>query len=211
MQGQAHPETDFGKFITNLGKNTQYSSFLDIGTWNGLGTTLCLVNGVNNRPGTKIYSIDANRQWCNKALENLDGISSCLQLAWGKLTDKIMSEEQIKSHPLFPLVEEHFNIHYNQDTEDSKNAPLAVIPSTLDVVVMDGGEFCGEYDMEVVESLNPIVICMCDTTVMKNNANFLKLLDDKRYVCLENKTDSKNGWAVFSRVYLNNGTSDRSK
>ena len=113
-------------------------------------------------------------------------------------------------NPLFPKVAEHFKIHYKQDCIDSSTAPLVKLPKSIDVVVMDGGEFCGEADLAAVELLSPLIICMCDTTVIKNSINLNKLLNDKRYVCLQNNKDSKNGWAVFSRVYLINNKKDRS-
>jgi len=209
MQGQVHPDTSFGKYLTTLGRNTLYNTFLDIGTWNGLGTTLCLVNALNNRPNAKIYSIEANKSLHEIALKNWPSTPNNLELIWGTLSHKILSEEEIKANPLFPNIQEHFNIHYKQDVHDSVNAPIATLPSVIDVVIMDGGEFCGEADLAAVELLNPLIICMCDTNVIKNSANLKKLLDDKRYVCLQNNTDSKNGWAVFSKVYLINNKNDR--
>lgn len=209
MLGQVHPDTNFGKFIIKLASNTLYNTFLDIGTWNGRGTTLCLVNALNNRPKAKIYSIDANKTWHETALKNWPSKPDNLELIWGTLSRTILTESEIRANPLFPEVEAHFNIHYKQDCIDTETAPIASIPSVIDVVIMDGGEFCGEADLAAVQLLNPLIICMCDTNVIKNSVNLKKLLDDKRYVCLENNKDSKNGWAVFSKVYLINDKNDR--
>jgi ABC-type Fe3+-hydroxamate transport system substrate-binding protein len=110
-----------------------------------------------------------------------------------------MSATEIESHPLFNDVKAHYKIHYKQDVFDDYNTPVAVLPPIIDVIIMDGGEFCGAGDFERVLTLQPSVIVLDDVKVMKNYANVKKLLADTQWKLLC-RDDDRNGWAIFERV-----------
>lgn len=43
--GQITLESDMGSFIYKIAANDNYKTFLEIGTWNGLGSTKCFIEG----------------------------------------------------------------------------------------------------------------------------------------------------------------------
>lgn len=47
--GQIAREHDIGKIIYNYATDNKFVNFLEIGTWNGLGSTKCFIEGFKNR------------------------------------------------------------------------------------------------------------------------------------------------------------------
>ena len=45
-RGQINIESDFGRVIYELAKKEENSVFVDIGTWNGLGSTKCFIEAM---------------------------------------------------------------------------------------------------------------------------------------------------------------------
>lgn len=63
-QGQILPESTFGKALTKLAE--QCDVIVEIGTWNGLGSTKCLANGLI-RNSQKLFSVESDETMFNKA------------------------------------------------------------------------------------------------------------------------------------------------
>jgi hypothetical protein len=199
MEGQINPDSSFGKAIMAIAADPAYQTFLDIGTWNGMGTTRCLVLATDERPGTMIYSIEANRDMFNEAVANWPDPPSNLKLLYGRVATEMLSYTNITNSPNFNDIETHFILHYGQDVYDFQNAPLVELPAQIDVAILDGGEFCGGADLSRVVELSPKIIALDDTRCMKNNSNLALLSADPGWQLVE-KSDDRNGWAIFKKV-----------
>ena len=197
-QGQITPTTPFGKALEEIASNPEYKLFLDVGTWRGLGTTLCLVRGAASRLDTKILSIEANLPLYREACKNWQPAPACLELVFGKLGNTIMTSEKIKAHPRFKQIEPHYDLYYNQDVRDLARAPLVHLPRSMDVVVLDGGEFNGAGDMAAILPCRPKIIAMDDIYTMKNDVNYETLLNSGEWKLVKHGVDG-NGWAIFRR------------
>jgi len=197
--GQINPDTPFGKFLMNVASDPQYQTFLDIGTWNGAGTTLCLVRGAGDRPDTRIFSLETNTKMLNIAREFWKPLPACLELNWGKMSHQMMTPFQIQSHPKFMEIKEHYNLYHEQDVIDAARAPIYVPPRSIDVAVLDGGEFSGQGDFEAVLRLNPKIIALDDVKTMKNDVAYHTLVTSPRWQLLCRGYD-RNGWAIFKRI-----------
>jgi len=195
--GQITPDSPFGKALMKVAAD--HKTFLDVGTWNGAGTTLCLVKAVAHRPGVKIYSLETNFTLLNIAKEFWKPCPPALDLIWGKLSHHMMQAGQIRTHPKFAAIEEHFNLHYRQDCIDAARAPIISLPCAIDMAILDGGEFSGQGDFEAVIGLNPKVIALDDISTMKNDVAYHTLATSPRWQILAQGMD-RNGWAIFKRV-----------
>jgi hypothetical protein len=192
MSGQINPHTPFGDQLVKLARHPDYYTYLDVGTWNGQGSTKILVDNCLNK---RIYSVEANQSFYKIASDFYKPCPENLFLLWGKLSRSMMSSSQIECHPLFNVVKEHYRVHYKQDCIDFTRAPIVNLPAYADVVILDGGEFCGEGDLERTLTLNPIVIALDDTKVMKNNDNNKKL-KNMGWTLLASG-DDRNGWSIW--------------
>ena len=66
--GQINMDTSIGKMLYAFAQDDNITNILEIGTWNGLGSTKCIVSGLQNRktPYT-FYSLECNEEKCNSA------------------------------------------------------------------------------------------------------------------------------------------------
>jgi len=197
MSGQICRGMPLGNAIYGLSRHPMYRTFLDIGTFTGLGTTKILADSLQCNTMCKIYSVEANAKMYNIACMNWTPRPVCLELLWGTLSQKMMTEHEIRSHPSFNDIKPHFDIHYKQDVIDFQKAPLVSLPDTIDVVIADGGEFCGLSDMERYLKHDPKVIVLDDVNVMKNCDVKTHLLANGWYITAEG--NDRNGWAVLER------------
>jgi hypothetical protein len=192
MSGQINPNTSFGDQLIKLARHPDYYTYLDVGTWNGQGSTKILVDNCKDK---RIYSIEANEHFYKEALKYYTPMPTNLKLLYGRLSYSMMSDEEVKSHPLFNSIKVHYNLHFKQDCLDFAKTSVVELPAYADVVILDGGEFCGWGDLERALELHPIVIALDDTKVMKNYDNNKKL--EKMGWTLIASGSDRNGWAIW--------------
>lgn len=207
--GQVSKQTEFGHILSLLATIPIYKTYLEIGTWKGNGTTRCVVDGILERLEKEkgevyFWSIEANRRFYEEARALwLPAALPFLHLLYGKVhSDGLMSASEVEAHPYFGHVKTHYELWYKQDAIDYEAAPtirLDYLPPQIDVVILDGGEFCGYADWLAVKTKNPKVVCLDDTGVMKNERVYKELKADPQWVCRWDKQD-RHGWAIFERI-----------
>ena len=198
MPGQITLDTAFGRALRDLASDTRFKVYVEIGTWDGQGSTKCIVDGLNARAdlsGAGLFSFEANRtQWALATKYWQARGDQPLRVIMGRPSERMMGREKIESHPLFSCIKTHYDLHYEQDLKDFKEAPL-VRMRKCDVAVLDGGEFCGEGDWDAIRPLKPAVVALDDIKVMKNNATY-ELLKKEGWRELFH-TDERNGSAIL--------------
>ena len=200
IPGQICRGTKFGEAIFNICSKPFYNIFIESGTWNGLGTTKLLVDATEKNALASIYSIEANKQMHSIALQNWANKPARLQLLYGRLAETMMSKQAILSHPLFPAIRGHYDLHYDQDVRDFATAPLIFdLPRYCDVAVLDGGEFSSEGDLDRLLGLKPKVIILDDTNIVKNSGNLRRLLCSGEWAVAA-RGNEKTGWAILTRA-----------
>lgn len=200
MTGQITAKSALGEHIVNLSKNKKYRSYLDIGTLTGEGTTKCLMEGIRGRDDAYLISLEIDKNMWEIACKNYEPCPSNLKLIHGKLSNKMMSMRQIHSHKMYPKIVEHYMDHYLNDVFGTMNCPIVQGLANIDVVVMDGGEFCGTFEFEEVMKLNPKVIVMDDINVMKNCDNHEQMMKNNSNWILTDCGNDRNGWAIWQKV-----------
>ena len=198
MSGQITLNSSFGYQLRSLAADPKYKTFLDVGTWNGQGTTLCLFAATKDRQDVMIYSVEANQEMYHTACAYWSPCPSSLKLIHGTLSRKMLSNDEITKHPIFRAIEAHYDLHYVQDCIDLMSAPLAVLPQQIDFIVLDGGEFNGLSDFEMALTLNPKVIALDDINVMKNEIAHQRLSSNPAWQ-LHAMGKDRNGWSIFVR------------
>lgn len=66
--GQINMDSDFGKLIYTICLNESIQNIFEVGSWNGQGTTICVMNAIINKKISKLYSLEANIDMYNKCL-----------------------------------------------------------------------------------------------------------------------------------------------
>lgn len=210
MPGQINLNTEFGRQISNICSNTNYNTFVEIGTWNGEGSTFCFIHGIFNQlrnstnNNKNFYSVEANKDMHKKA-SNFYSVRPLpfLHLLYGKVNNShIMSREEVISHPLFKTIDEHYYIHYDDEVNSFTNAPYIgdKIPSEVDVVLLDGGEFSTEGDWDFFQNKNVKVYMLDDVNIIKCSKIRERLLNNKDYKLIAENLNDRNGWSIFEKI-----------
>ena len=174
--GQIKKNTLFGQKIYELSKNTQYKTYLDIGTWCGLGTTKCLLDGIIQRIDAKLYAVESNiffhettQKYWSKYFDYYNLDKHKFQLYYGSLI-------------LFDNLDNNF-ITDSDDTKDTydynkdiKIAPTIEINDTIDVLCLDGGHFSTINEWNMFKDQIKVII-LDDTNTSKTHYIFNEIIN----------------------------------
>jgi hypothetical protein len=163
---------EFSKDIEEYASNLKYKTFLEIGTWNGLGSTRAFSNGFKHRNDDYVfYSLECNKdKWRDAVKIYSDNKKMHL------LNEVIWNEEPSDFYEIFPqtLLNETYK-HWNDvDMINMQNCDLFLerpeLPNIFDVLLLDGGEFTTYYEFQILK--NRCKILMLDDI----NADKCKLI-----------------------------------
>lgn len=204
MPGQITLDTEFGRRLRDLARDPAYRVFLDVGSWDGQGTTLCIGEGLRERAdlsGCAIVTVEANKTWHRVAAAFWREQGLPVHCLWGRIAERMMTDEEVLNHPLFDKIKEHYALHYTNDVRDFDEAPLIRL-RRCDVAVLDGGEFCGYQDWEQIKKLNPKVVALDDIHSMKNDKVLEELCNDGANWNCEFVSAERNGCCILRRRSL---------
>ena len=206
-EGQINMRSKFGQVINAIARVKTFKSFFEIGTWNGEGSTACFMNALMQRnDDSKLYSLELMPEMFNKAKQFWSWLPQSqyahqLTLLNGRLIDQgMLSEQEIMAHPAFPKVKLHFELYYQSDVDFFNNATNIgdQLPNSIDVVLLDGGEFCSYAEYEYVRNhLNPKVIILDDTNIIKCSKARQELLAEEQWHAYYDDLNDRHGAAVF--------------
>jgi len=183
----------FSKDIEFYASNTNFKTFLEIGTWNGLGSTKAFSNGFKNRIDDYIfYSLECNNdKWKDAVKLYISNQKMYL------LNEVIWNEEPEDFYKIFPECKsDEIYKHWNEvDIINMKKCNLFLnrenLPIVFDVILLDGGEFTTYYEFQLLK--NKCKILMLDDI----NAHKCKLITDEIY--------SDPSWKIIKKINIRNG------
>lgn len=138
----------FSFYISKLASNLNNKTFLEIGTWNGLGSTLAFSQGFKSRNDDYIfYSLECNKEKCEQA-KLLYKSNKKMNI----LNEVIWNQEPDNFYDIFPQCK--LNKTYERwntvDIINMKKCNLFLdrenLPEIFDVLLLDGGEFTTYFE-----------------------------------------------------------------
>lgn len=202
MQGQINRGSELGDIIYDICKENKYKTYCEIGTWNGRGTTKCIVDAINNKECNDniFWSIEADNKFYNLAREYYKNEYSFLKLLLGTVNKRgIMSREEVENHKLFKSIEGHYVLHYENEYNSYNNSKYVgeYLNRDIDVVILDGGEFSTEGDFDFFRNKNVKVFILDDVNVIKCSRIREELLNKNEYELFKENLKDRNGWSIF--------------
>ena len=201
--GQINYETNkLGKHIVEITKLPDVLNIVEVGTWNGLGTTRCVLQGIHESGKTNynFYSFECNPEMYNQAVENNKNIDpNRVNLIYGKIADETLLDSWFD---LTGLTSEQRG-WFEQDKEWMKNVPNVVdrLPEHIDFLILDGGEFSTYLEWQTLRNRCKYV-ALDDTTQLKCKKVRDEILTDKNYRIIEDDVrGSRYGFLIAE--YLN--------
>jgi hypothetical protein len=197
MTGQINMDSSFGQAIAAISANPMYKTLCEVGSWNGLGSTRCFYEGMKQNPGAQLISLEGNREMYTMAAAHWKDIPQ-VKIVNGTLHRNIMTDQEVKSHPMYPRIREHYDLYYQSEKEACLNTPLVTVPK-CDVILLDGGEFSTEGDWNVLYHPTLKVVMLDDTHVIKTNRIYNELKRDFTWRLVYDTPNLRHGAAIFVR------------
>ena len=206
MLGQINLGDVLGDIIHKLALDEQYLNYVEIGTWNGQGSTLCFWKGLSTRTDNwKFISFEANKNFYDQALNFWgDKPNNQFNLVHGRI---------IEIEDMWTLETPHVKANYenhvhkslskrffDSDVEAFKscnNEAHLLENMEIDVLLLDGGEFSTFAEFKLLKPKSKIII-LDDTLELKTRMAHRELLSDPEWDCIVNSHD-RNGFGIHKK------------
>jgi hypothetical protein len=187
--------------IEKYASNPDYKTFLEVGTWNGLGSTKAFANGFSKRNDDYIfYSLECNTDKCNdasKLYRNHKQIHILNEVIWNKEPDDFFDIfPQCKFDPTY----KHW---HDVDMVNMETCKLFLdrsdIPATFDVILLDGGEFTTYHEFQILKRKCNILM-LDDTECDKCKFIVQEIVADPRWKIIK-QDKIRNGYVIAERIF----------
>jgi hypothetical protein len=200
--GQIHNDA-FSTEIAKYAANPEYKTFLEIGTWNGMGSTRAFASGFMNRNNDyEFYSLECNRdKWmeASKLYSGNDKIHILNEVIW--------NEEPSDFYKIFPqCLSDATYKHWNEvDIINMKKCNLFLerpnLPNIFDVVLLDGGEFTTYYEFQILKNRCRILM-LDDIGVDKCRLIVEEIRADKTWKIITENRSLRNGFLIAEKQFV---------
>lgn len=199
-------DDEFSRRIREFSKNQKNKSFLEIGTWNGLGSTRQFVFELENRTDDYIfYSLECNKEKSDYA-KSLYFKNKKLHI----LNEVIFNDEPNNFYDIFPQCKENeIYKRWNEiDMVNMKHCALFLnrpeLPIIFDVILLDGGEFTTYFEFQILKHrckylmLDDINVSKCELIVKEIESN------PDKWNIIEKNTVTRNGFMICENLLIIN-------
>jgi len=191
--GQIHDD-EFAADIRRYAADPRFETYLEIGTWNGLGSTRAFVDGFSTRKKYVFYSLECNADKCadaQKLYERDQNVHVLNEVIW--------NEEPADFYEVFPQcrTDPTAGRWHEIDMINMKKCPLFLkrsggVPEIFDVVLLDGGEFTTYHEFRALEDRCRIL--------MLDDVN-----SDKCRLIRDHLRSNPDRWTVLKTSAVRNG------
>lgn len=195
--GEIQINDTIGHNLIHLMKFHDIKNVLDIGTWSGKGTTLCLYLGKTHydRSDLTIHTIEINKQRHEMAREFYKNLPN-IKLYNGTILSKLPSYTDMRNR--FPNIVKDWLFDDILNFENSEYI-YNKLPK-IDLVVFDGSEYLTYYEYLVLKDKVNYIICD-DSNVEKCDLIKNELVNSDEWICLFIGNE-RNGNCGFRRKVL---------
>lgn len=200
-QGQIKINTPFGKYLYDLCvKHENIKTVVEIGTWYGMGSTECLIEGLKDskREGISFVSLETNNQMYNVAVESWKGkLPEWAKLLHGSIVDVV---EMDADNLGFQHQDESNWFDEDKNALLSCSNILSELPEIIDLLFLDGGEFTTKAEFWKLKDRARIVV-LDDTTMRKCKDIRSYVIDHPlEYVVILDDPSHRGGVMVFEKI-----------
>ena len=178
---------------------------VDIGTFSGMGSLRAIINAFlhKDRSDCLIHSFETNRERAEEALRRYKRSPydmTFLKIHIGKISkDGFLPMNQALLHPNYQGIRGLLGFYPEEKAVyDAAEYVGNVLPDSIDLVCMDGGEFSSPGDWDTIKIKNPKLIVLDDIFVFKNYFIHEELMNKKDYTCIF-YAPIRNGISIFLR------------
>ena len=168
MAGQVNRGRLFGERIYQYSSNKNFKNFVEVGTWNGQGSTKCFMDALLERSDSScLYSLEANIEFHTQAMNFWSPFlfgpfmaHRKLNLLFGRIIEvkDLVSIEEIKNHEIFkqhPWLE--WRDRNIKEYGECKNV-VDQLPAEIDVLCLDGGQFSTRAEFDTLKERTKVIM-----------------------------------------------------
>lgn len=196
MIGQIQIDSEAGKWIHTICLKEEILNIVEIGTWNGMGSTKCIFDAIQNT-NKKLFSLEINKEM-HEIAKNFYNNSPEIELILGKITDELINLNLLDESFFSDYPIEVKNEWKNQDLINLFNCEnvLKKLPSKIDFLILDGGEFSSIHEFNILKNRSSIIFLDdVNPPCIKNYLVREELLKTAKLI-YENLKD-RNGYSIF--------------
>jgi len=197
--GQIKRYHSFGNEIYKLALDTQYKNYMEIGTWCGLGTTKCFLDGIimrNDNP--TLYSYESNKQFYTITKKYWDKFFEIHHIHPSKFNlthGSIVSYQELDDNYITDSGYDKQNYDYNADI---KTAPIVQINHPVDVLCLDGGHFSTIVEWNKLK--DSIKVIILDDTKTSQTRNILREIKQSNLWTTLYESHERNGELIAKKI-----------
>tara|TARA_R110001583_G_scaffold44550_2_gene141253 strand:+ start:3745 stop:4497 length:753 start_codon:yes stop_codon:yes gene_type:complete len=194
--GEINADDKFGAYIIDIVKALNLKTNLEIGSWDGTGATRCFIEGMKDFPEKSLTCLEIVKEKYDNLVKNV------FEYPWVKCYNKSSIDcsklidfkfERIWDSPFNPLKQfpdndkETLERYYNEDVDLMKKFPNGFLESDktmYDSVLIDGSEFTGFFEFELLKDRTNVLFLDDTFRSYKTNKVAILLAEDLDWDCV---------------------------
>lgn len=199
-QGQINRGSSLGEHIYSLALRSDVNTIVEIGAWNGLGSTKCIRDAViDKKQPCNVLSLEAYESMYRQAIANNNPKIVGFDLVYGRIID-VNELTWFDKNTLSP--DERKWLH--DDIVNYEQCPnvKSKLPEKIDLLVLDGGEFSSYVEFMYLHDRARFIVL--DDTF----ANTRKFVEVRKYILanptkfsvLHDVTNERNGYMIVENL-----------
>lgn len=206
--GEINKWDEFGQTIINVVQNNNLQTILEIGSWDGTGSTQCFIEALKNTKEPKLYCIELRKdrfQDLEKNTQNYPWIKCINTTTISKNTFIYKSFDEIWNSPFNKIESKNKDLvqsWFDDDIRCISNFEIGYLDNDnnfYDGVLIDGGEFFGYSEYKLVKNRTNVLFLDDYYNAFKTNQVARELLEDLEWEVIAGNRHWRNGYAVFRR------------
>lgn len=200
QQGIGHiSQNEFAREIEMYAADINNKTFLEIGTWNGLGSTKAFVNSLSKRTDKYVfYSLECNKDkvhLAQKLYRNFNNVHILNEVIWNETPNDF--------YQIFPQckLDATYKRWNEIDILNMQQCELFLtrvnLPEIFDVLLLDGGEFTTYYEFQLLKNKCKIIM-LDDTNTTKCELIVNEIKQSKQWNILK-ESNERNGFLIAQK------------
>jgi len=188
--GQMSLKNEVGRMIYAICSLSENTTIVEIGTWNGLGSSTVIARGVlAGKSNTKVFGLEIDEKRFKESKKNLKKYEF-FEVLHGRIVE--IGDLDLDS------LEGHEKEWVESDSHNMSTAPnvLKMLPDRIDVLLLDGGEFSSYAEYQSLKDREVKWLILDDVNVRKNR-RVLEEAVSSGYFLQVWKSDERNGTAIL--------------
>jgi len=200
----------FGKTIIETVKEYNLKNILEIGSWDGTGSTQCFIEGMQSLKDPQLTCIEVKKDRYDDLVRNVSPypwvkcynestislksfVHSSFEEVWNSRYNHIQSEREV------------VQTWYNEDVESIKDVSAGFLEKDdkfYDGILIDGSEFFGYSEFLLVKDRCNVLFLDDYYSAFKTRQVAEELNKDENWLAIAGNRHTRNGFAVFKRNHL---------